>query len=418
MGYHAVHAIQSTAATTLHAKAANRDAAGATQKRRASVARRSARACDRAVVETTRRIDALTGLRPFASFYVFFFHFGRPLVSAWPGWARSLAGSGYVAVSFFYVLSGFVLALGQGERIARGDFDHRRFLARRLSRLLPAYLVALALLVPLAAQPDTSVHTSAVGGLLQLIMLQAWWPPVALTWNLPAWSVSVELALYLALPSLVRALARTSPRGRWIALGGAWAASLAIAGAYSALAPDGVVGPDSNAWFLGFVKLWPPARLPELAFGVTLGLSYSQQRRAPRWLGPLALAALATLLAGAERLPFALVHNALLLPAFGALVWSVAAARGPVARLLGSRPLYRLGRASYAVYILQMPLMYLVLSARLPLAGARFFVVFGVLVYGVGIAFHRLVEPHAQRWLALRLDAAARRAPGALMTTQ
>jgi peptidoglycan/LPS O-acetylase OafA/YrhL len=95
-----------------------------------------------------------------------------------------------------------------------------------------------------------------------------------------------------------------------------------------------------------------------------------------------------------------MVHNALCMPAFGALVWSVAHADGAVARTLGARPLYRLGRASYDIYILQMPLMYLVLAARLPLAGARFFVVFGLLVYAVGLVFHLTIEARAQRWLA------------------
>ncbi|MGZ3429441.1 MAG: acyltransferase family protein [Polyangia bacterium] len=350
-------------------------------------------------MESTRRIDALTGLRPFASFYVFFFHFGRPLVATWPPWARSLAGSGYVGVSFFYVLSGFVLAVSYRSRIAAGDFSHRRFLARRLSRLVPAYLFALALLMPLSLGPDGGVHTSALGGLLQVAMLQAWWPPVALSWNLPAWSVSVELALYLVLPTLIRALSRLPSRQRVALLAVTWAASLAIAGGYSALAPDGIVGPDSDAFFLGFVKFWPPARLPELAFGVTLGLLYDRERGAPAWLGPAAVAATAALLAVADRLPFALVHNALLLPCFGALVWSVAAARGAVARVLGAPALYRLGRASYAVYILQMPLMYLVLAAKLPLAGARFFVVFAALVYAVGLAFHLAIEQRASSFL-------------------
>src|SRR5262249_2877162 len=154
------------------------------------------------------------------------------------------------------VLSGFVLAMSYGPRIARGDFSHRRFLARRLSRLLPAYLVALALLVPLAMRPELGVRASVPGGILQLLMLQAGWPPLALTWNLPAWSISVELALYLALPWLVRAIVRLSPRGRVIVLAVAWAASLALTGVYSALRPDGAVGPDTNALFIDFVKFW------------------------------------------------------------------------------------------------------------------------------------------------------------------
>lgn len=341
-----------------------------------------------------RRIDALTGLRPFASFYVFFFHFGRPLVAHAPEPLRALAGSGFVGVSFFYVLSGFVLALGERRRVADGTFDHRRFLVRRLSRVAPAYFAAwLLLIAPLLFGAASSVRASVPGGLLQLCMLQAWWPPLALTWNLPAWSISVELAFYLVFPALVRALLGLRTwRARALALAAIWAAALALAGGYSLVAPDGAVGPDSDAFFVDFLKFFPPARLPEFAFGVTLGLAFDRDRATPRWLGPLALAATAALLAGSERLPFALVHNALLLPCFGALVWSVAGARGAVGELFASRPLVGLGRACYAVYILQMPLMYAVLAAHVALAGAQFVVVFTLLCYGVGIVFHLSVE--------------------------
>ena len=382
------------------------------RRRRRCVAQCSAPACHRLSVDPARRIDALTGLRPFASLYIFFFHFGRPLLATAPRWLRSLGGGGFVGVSFFYVLSGFVLALSYGPRITQGPFDQRRFVARRLARILPAYLTALLLLLPLAWRHDASLPASPLGGVLQLLMLQAWWPPLALTWNLPAWSISIEVAFYLVLPALLRAIARLSAPRRVLLLAATWAAALAIAGGYSALAPDGAVGPDSNALFLGFVKFWPPARLPELAFGVTLGLSFDRARRPPRWLGAVALALAGALLAVADRLPFAVVHNALLLPCFGAIVWSAAGARGAVARVLASRPLYRLGRASYDIYILQMPLMYLVLAAELPLGGARFFVVFGLLVYGVGLAFHLTVERRLQRWIeAHTADRSARSQP-------
>ena len=260
------------------------------------------------------------------------------------------------------------------------------------------------MIAPLLFGGTSSVSKSAPGGLLQLMMVQAWWPPLALTWNLPAWSISVELAFYLVFPSLVRALLRLQTwRARLVALAAIWALALALAGGYSLIGPDGAVGPDSDAFFLDFLKFFPPARLPEFAFGVTLGLAFDRDCAAPRWLGPLALAVVVALLGASERLPFALVHNALGLPCFGALVWSVAGARGVVGALFASRPLFGLGRACYAIYILQMPLMYAVLAAHVALAGMQFVVVFTLLCYGAGLAFHFLFEapssrPAGRRW--------------------
>jgi peptidoglycan/LPS O-acetylase OafA/YrhL len=363
-----------------------------------------------------RRLDALTGIRPFASFAVFFFHFGRPLVAGAPPWLRSLTGSGFVAVSFFYVLSGFVLTLGHRAQFADGRFDGRRFFLRRAARLLPAAWLALALLVPLALHRAWGEATGAFPAgtplvlpfLLHLGLVQAWLPPLALRWNLPAWSVSVELAFYLVFPLMARALFAASRRARIVTLAAAWAASLALTLAYVLYRPDGVdVGPDSEAFFLDALKFWPPARLPEFVFGVALGALYTPGGRCPRALAPLSLASLVAILAAAHRLPYPLLHNALLLPVFGGLLVATAAAHGVVARALSWRPLVALGRTGYAFYIVQMPLMHLVLlgnQAGLPAwSGAGFFVRFLVLVLAVALLVRRFVEaplqPRLEAWL-------------------
>lgn len=369
------------------------------------------------------RLDALTGIRPLASLAVFFFHFGRPLLAGQPSWLRSLLGSGFVAVSFFYVLSGFVLTLGQRRQLLDGALDARRFVTRRISRLVPTAWLALALLLPLAlhapwgratgAFPSASSSSLLLTGLLHLLLLQAWAPSLALTWNLPAWSVSVELAFYLAFPRLAGALTSRSRRTRWIALGAAWAAGLALALGYHALAPDGgAIGPDSDAPGIDLLKFFPLARLPEFAFGVALGTlaPSSGSWRCPRALGPAALAVVAVVLSQAHRLPYALLHNALLLPAFGAILVAVASARGLVARVLSSAPLVRLGRAGYAFYLLQMPLMYLVLALTdaglVRWSGAGFFVRFLLLVLVAALVVQRFVEAPLQRRLQSWLEGA------------
>jgi peptidoglycan/LPS O-acetylase OafA/YrhL len=91
-----------------------------------------------------------------------------------------------------------------------------------------------------------------------------------------------------------------------------------------------------------------------------------------------------------------MLHNSLLLPAFGALLWSVASGRG---RVLGSRPFVAVGKATYDLYILQMPLMYWVLLAsqklEVSLGGARFLAVFVPLVLVATVAVHRGIVPVA-----------------------
>lgn len=374
-----------------------------------------------------RRLDALTGIRPFASFAVFFFHFGRPLLDGAPAWLRALGGSGFVGVSFFYVLSGFVLTIGHRQQLLDGRLVARRFFVRRLARVLPTALLALALLAPLAIWAPWGRATGAfppsgappwLTALLHVTFLQAWFPSLALTWNLPAWSVSVELAFYLVFPSLARALVRGGARAQWATMAAAWATSLALSIAYALWQPDGAVGPDTQARWLDALKFWPPARLPEFVFGVALGARFSSVAaaspaawRAPWWLAPAALTAMAATLASG-RVPYAVLHNALLVPAFGALLVAAAGARGPVGAALASGPLLRVGKAGYAIYILQMPLMYVVMLAThagfIAWSSVGFFVRFLPLVVVTALVVQRFVErplqPRLEAWL-LRLVA-------------
>jgi peptidoglycan/LPS O-acetylase OafA/YrhL len=368
------------------------------------------------------RLDALTGIRPFASFAVFFFHFGRPLVAGAPAPLRAAASSGFVAVSFFYVLSGFVLTLGTRRQFADGSFTHGRFLARRIARVVPAAFLALALISPLALHAAWGQATGAfpVDGpnrwltlLLHATFLEAWFPSLALTWNLPAWSVSVELAFYLVFPLIARFVLLRPPRVRLTVAALAWIASLGITLAYVLLDPDQrAIGPDSEARFINALKFWPPARLPEFVFGVALGALYSQTWRVPRWLGPLALGLIVAVPAS-RLVPYPILHNAALMPAFGALLIAVAAARGRIAHALSHPLLVHLGRSGYAIYILQMPLMYLVMLATsagiIDWRGASFFFFFGTLCLATALVARRLVETPLQTRLETLLASTQRR---------
>ena len=81
------------------------------------------------------RVDALTGARALAGLYILFMHFGSPLIRGAPQWAQTLRESGYVATSFFLMLSGFVLTFAYGTRFADGRIDRRSFLIQRIARL-------------------------------------------------------------------------------------------------------------------------------------------------------------------------------------------------------------------------------------------------------------------------------------------
>ena len=87
-------------------------------------------------------LPALTGLRCFAALNIVFFHFSNP---KWFGPFAPIVDNGYTSVSFFLLMSGYILAYNYADRAAVGQLSARNFWIARLSRLYPVYLFALIL---------------------------------------------------------------------------------------------------------------------------------------------------------------------------------------------------------------------------------------------------------------------------------
>jgi len=81
------------------------------------------------------RLNALTGLRSFAAINIVLFHFSNP---QWFGIMAPVVNAGYASVSFFILLSGFVLAYNYAARARTGELDRVRFWKARFTRLYPS----------------------------------------------------------------------------------------------------------------------------------------------------------------------------------------------------------------------------------------------------------------------------------------
>ncbi len=155
------------------------------------------------------RFPLVDGLRAIAALSIVAFHAGGATF-----YTLSHPFGGYVArlnvgVTLFFVISGFLLyrpylAARFGGPPAPRMRDYAR---RRVLRILPAYWVALVVL-GVAADLSFNGHVWVYAFLLQ---------GYRLNWVLggigPAWSLSIEVAFYVALPFFALALARLE-RGR------------------------------------------------------------------------------------------------------------------------------------------------------------------------------------------------------------
>jgi len=158
---------------------------------------------------------ALTGLRAVAAYLVFFLHFR---FVGQPEWVVRLTGQGYVGVSMFFVLSGFVIATRYQGEVRLTAAWWRRYLWRRVARIYPVYFVLNGWLLSRFYWP---IPPGRAGNSLLLVflsqsMLRGFSNTLKFVGLPQGWSLTVEECFYLSAPLLLLAWQR---RGRLGALG-------------------------------------------------------------------------------------------------------------------------------------------------------------------------------------------------------
>lgn len=290
-------------------------------------------------------LRALSGIRGIAAWFVVLYHI-RLSIAGLPGWALSVFAKGYLAVDFFFLLSGFVLWLTYGARLRGGGIAGvARFWQRRVARIWPLHLfmlgcaVALALLLAATGRHDPAEFP--FGELpLHVLLIQNWGLTDRLSWNDPAWSISAEWAAYLLFPLFVALVDWRKVPGIGVVAGIA-ALLLALHGVMAA-SGAATLGQDISHWGLvrclfefaagtGICALWLrcaerplPAIIASLALGIAVGTA-TIAGRVPETLGaPIA---------------------------FAALLLFLALTCGMRGNALESRAIHYLGEISYATYL-------------------------------------------------------------------
>ena len=300
-------------------------------------------------------LPALTGMRAFFSLNILFFHFNDPKNF---GWLAPAVSNGYIGVTFFFLLSGFVLGYNYGDRAESGQFRPLHFYKSRLARLYPVYLLGLLISLPILREEWTA-HTHSdfwLGLVLTPLMLQGWHPTLMNFWNTPAWTLSCEVMFYLMLPWLLaRAWPRKLSRLLWL-MAALWLVSLAIPALYYLVQPDGVAHPDryTYAFWVRGVRMWPVTHLPIFIFGILLSRVqrfWPSSNRARLWMAVAGVILLFLAYESGNRLPYLYAHNGLLAPLSSLLILGMAG-RHWLSRIFSWRPLVRLGMTSYCLYLL------------------------------------------------------------------
>ena len=280
-----------------------------------------------------RMLPRLTALRAFAALFVFTYHmqlFGVAFHAHYP------FSIGYTGVSFFFILSGFVLTWGGKEDSTRSNFYLRRF-----ARIYPTYLAVLiiAWFFPFPSVPGHSIGQ----GLLAALLLQAWSSHNVATIyavNPPSWSLSCEAFFYVGLPLYLPMLRRLDSRVR---ISGAVIA-------YGMLVAVAVHGSQWPASWSQYEFTYPLPRLAEFFIGVVTALELQAGRTLPRKIG-MSVIALAVVISFVTQATFP-IPDVALDPAWLGLI--ILAAQADIVALpgwLSTRWIVYAGEVSFAFYL-------------------------------------------------------------------
>ncbi len=373
-----------------------------------------------ATEHATAWIPGLDGLRGVAVMAVLAFHGGYD-------WAKG----GYLGVSVFFTLSGFLMAsilFDSLDRSTQGPVRSRlgRFWARRVRRLAPAQLAVLVGIVVATVGGALPVTKPAfTGDVLAGLGQIANWRFVATESDYGAlfrspspvlhlWSLAVEVQLYLVFPVIVVVLGRRRSRH---------ARSVGLFAVIMGLAAVTVLVPMSSA------RLYygTDVRAVEFCAGALLAALLSPTGDDPSRLSTILRSATARRLLtacsvgaavllvvafarlGLDQLRIDHLHLAVIALASSIVIAAAATRTGPVAGFLAWSPLRWLGNISYGVYLVHWPLFLALTPNRLGWSDNETFGLRIAATLAAAIALRVVVERPVRRRHRTRPDAPGRR---------
>jgi len=302
------------------------------------------------------RIEALTFFRFVAVVIVVIFHFGRDAT----GFGGVLA-AGPQMVTFFFVLSGFVMALSY---LHKDCFNAGSYWWARISRIMPVYLLALGLTLVLSLIYIRDREVRLTSLILNLTLLQSWFSPHPLSINPPGWALSVEAFFYFTFPFILSAIKKYNLSPTKMAAFSLllWVVTQAI-----------LSGALSNGFYSGFpsfshdlIYYFPLSHFCSFLLGISGGMWFiAGKYRVKNIYLSIALVGGAALL-----LIFFLNNESQLVkylgfqvafcssfygPLFLIFIISISMCQSKLTSLLSAKPLVLLGETSYSLYILQEP---------------------------------------------------------------
>ena len=307
-------------------------------------------------------IKTLTSWRGIFALCIVCFHFSMHEFDQ-----MTLAG-----VTFFFMLSGYLVTLKHNE-IASA----KKFYNRRLSRIFPLHWLVLAAMIVLDL---FWIHKFNYGWDLPFhtLLLQSWFPQTDIHYNysIHSWFLSSLLFCVIATPLLIKFLNKLSRKAAWAAV----IAACAIVASSSFV---------TNSNWHSYCYVFPLARLVDYSLGMMLGITMREQQASSKLSTAKATAIEAgVLIIFAAFIAFHASGNHIALSLENSALWWIPISvmivfctklngnEGLIGKFLTMRPLVWLGEISFEVYLMQKLINNIFTYVIAPFCGH-----FGFLVY-------------------------------------
>jgi peptidoglycan/LPS O-acetylase OafA/YrhL len=351
-----------------------------------------------------QKIDQLTFTRFLAAIMVVFYHSAVSGAEVLPfnlfPVNHIVSSSGFSAVTYFFVLSGFIMSYAYYRPEDRFRFG--AYWQARIARIYPVFIFSLIL--TLWYYREIFVKLLGPKLLANIFLVQAWIPKYALSFNIPAWSLSVEMFFYFLFPFMALLAIRIRPRTViWISII-FWFISqivhmtlltLYMPKEQSTLLYNPLFHLDS--FLLGMAGgIWFLSKAPRLRISrkVNLGLLISAT-----------LFVIALMMADSMN-PGSLyfVDSGIFAPLFLVIILTISLDQTRLSILLRKPAFVLLGDASYSIYVLHIPVRWLleeyVESHSTFLSQPYYFYyIYFLITVGVSVLAFKLIEAPSRTYL-------------------
>src|SRR5687768_12205757 len=308
-----------------------------------------------------KRYDQLTFTRFWALLLVLIYHGAGGIYQSYINFFpfSPILDSAPTAVSYLYVLSGFVMSLVYFR--PQEKFEIAKYWTARIVRIYPLYIISFVLICYYYLDALARIKPQKI--LANIFVLQAWWPAYAQSFNYASWSMTVEFFFYAVFPFFVLwAYRQPVRRILWVAI-----IFWIVAQTINFVLWIGYF--PAQEFFIVYNPLF---HLSTFIMGVAGGAWFVEHARHQQidqklnlfiLAGSLLIIAIYIVVSETYRqfrLPYGLQPmSGLLAPFFVLFISTLALDQTRLSKILSHRWLVALGETSFALYILHVPVIWL-----------------------------------------------------------